>query len=434
MAAGLFKIDRFLGKANQIDPVSSSMVPGSPEHEYRKGVFQTSLVNYDVTNDNKLKVRKGTVRAVAGDAHSLSPDAPGYFVLGSNLCKMESVDLNTESITHSIIAPVTPGKQHRMYFCQVAERLFYSNGIDSGVVLPGGVVRPWGIENPANLPSPVAGGGGSLAQGTYSLTYTYESNDGRESGSNGDVQVYVPSDGGSITISSLGISSDPTVVRKNIYISTPNGTQEYFYTSIDNAATSHVILGDFPLKHPMATMFKAPPPKGGPIVHYKGRIYVVSGQHILISDPMSYELFGESFISMETTISMLRPVNDGIFVGDERGVHFMGGSGPEDFKLTNVLNYRAVPFSDVNIEESSEAVSARFMFCTERGVCVAGDGGSVKNVTYKTYHFPSSQWSAAMLRLDENVHQYVIVLHEPGAVENKYSGPQIPKTVINNFV
>lgn len=98
------------------------------------------IVNYDITNTSQMLRRKGSVQVVGiEDAHSLwsaegSPVA--YFAAGSTLY---SFDGETHT---SLVTGLAPG--FPISFLDVAGDVYWSNGVNSGVLLMGETNVPWG--------------------------------------------------------------------------------------------------------------------------------------------------------------------------------------------------------------------------------------------------------------------------------------------------
>lgn len=96
------------------------------------------IVNLDVTNTGHLKRRSGSIQTIAvSDAHSLWSDGEtAYFASASTLYQFNGV-------THTSVATgLTPGFE--VSFAKVADYIYWSNGVQSGVLQDGTVNVAWG--------------------------------------------------------------------------------------------------------------------------------------------------------------------------------------------------------------------------------------------------------------------------------------------------
>jgi hypothetical protein len=105
------------------------------------------IVNLDVTNTGPLQRRSGSAQIIAiDDAHSLwsPPDSEvGYFVAGSVLYGFNGVN------SIALVTGLTPG--FTMSYAQVSDDIYWSNGVQSGVLVDGDLNSPWGAVNTTGL-------------------------------------------------------------------------------------------------------------------------------------------------------------------------------------------------------------------------------------------------------------------------------------------
>lgn len=114
----------------KIDPV---------RHGYKEEDGVTSLeIGYNIQHDRtgRISMRKGyEATDVTADCHSLFCDGGDCcFVTGDALCLLNS------DFSYKELRNVTPG--NKMAYCQVGDRVYYTNGVEKGFVL-GGLSYGW---------------------------------------------------------------------------------------------------------------------------------------------------------------------------------------------------------------------------------------------------------------------------------------------------
>ena len=119
-------VSSFQGLNNVIDPL-------------RQGLsWLVQADNIDITNTGAIKKRKGYSLALAGSitgAYSTLNFARCYIVNDGVLLAMTSP---TTAVTLQSGLNSAP-----MYFTEVNEQVFFSNGVDSGIIQPDNAVLPW---------------------------------------------------------------------------------------------------------------------------------------------------------------------------------------------------------------------------------------------------------------------------------------------------
>lgn len=99
------------------------------------------IVNFDVTNGRTLQRRSGSSQVVDLDeCHSLwSADDVAFFVSGSTLYSFDG-DAYT-----SLVAGLSPG--FKVSYAKVSDDIYWSNGVNSGVLLDGTTNTTWGADS-----------------------------------------------------------------------------------------------------------------------------------------------------------------------------------------------------------------------------------------------------------------------------------------------
>jgi len=111
--------------------------PKTGQHSARR------IVNLDVTNTGPLQRRVGVQLVTAGDCHSLwsALDArTAYYVSGTSLYSFDG------TTSTAVAAGLTP--TFKVSYAQVSDDVYWSNGVQSGVLLGGVTNVPWGATDP----------------------------------------------------------------------------------------------------------------------------------------------------------------------------------------------------------------------------------------------------------------------------------------------
>lgn len=167
--------------------------------------------------------------------------------------------------------------------------------------------------------------------------------------------------------------------------------------------------------------YKAKPPHGQHIENYNGRNYITQNHTIWITDAYAYGRVDmrKGFISMKDEITMIKAVDDGIYVSigdidDRSSVIFLGGSGPEDFTYRVVADYGAIEGTAVKPRSAfigENGISGTTVMWTSRkGICRGANGGSFENLTAGRYEVPDNRYGAGNFRLRSGLAQYVATL------------------------
>lgn len=159
--------------------------------------------------------------------------------------------------------------------------------------------------------------------------------------------------------------------------------------------------------------YKKALPAGQRIIFYRGRLYVASGNVLYIADPLCdhYDV-RTGFIVFTNDITMLRDVDEGIYVADGE-TWFLSGLAPDEFQRIKVLDYDAIPFSDttVNGSEIKEGLDGNYaMWVSTKGICLGSKKGQVKNLTADNYVMSTHGIGAAVLRQSDGVNHFIATL------------------------
>lgn len=160
--------------------------------------------------------------------------------------------------------------------------------------------------------------------------------------------------------------------------------------------------------------FKLPLPVSNLITEYKNRFYLAQGAILWWSDVLS-KRFGcmdkrENGRQLASNIQLLKSVNDGIYLSDTTAIYFMQGEDPYTATLRKVLTYPALYDACCEIDGTVLAqpiVGKCLAIATTRGICIAGNGGQIFNVTEKAYDFGLGTTVAMLFKMASNMTQVI---------------------------
>ena len=352
--------------------------------------------NVDIDKTGRIARRDGYTRKVAGAAHSLwAQGGTALFVAGTNLMRL-STDYSA-----TVLRAVSGA---RASFSQVGERVYFSDGTNTGVY-ENSAVRSWGMAAPALPVATLVGG--SLTPGTYQFTITKSRADGQESGAAlaGVVEV---AEGQGLQLDWL--SADNTdATAWNIYLTTPNGDTLYLAMSQPTALKTYTVAASdvLALALPLTTQFMVPAPAGQLVSYYRGHMFVAVGSVLYMSEPFAYEMFDlRNYIEFDAPITMIAPIEDragavaGVFIGTEKSTGVLTGSGPADFQYVAKVDYGvvlgALDYVDGTLlGEGATNAKQLPMWLSAQGICVGMPMMEVENQTRGRYDLTANGTGAA---------------------------------------
>jgi hypothetical protein len=402
--ANVIAFSAFRGLRNDVPPERFNGQDTAPDK--RDLADLAVATNVDIDKSGKVARRAGYTRVAGGAAHSLWADPSGTLCLvvqGGALCQLRA---DYTSVVLRALSDATA----RVSYCAIGSTVYYANGVDTGVVKEG-AARSWGLPVP-RLPGAVVSSG-ALPAGRYQFTATFVRVDGQESGA--PLAGIIDAPAGSAILFTLPASTDPGVVAKRVYLSSPNGETVYQAFECPNDVVAAAYAGDTnEFAVPLAAAFLGPPPPGQLVAYYRGRMWVAVGDTLYPSEPYAYELFDyRNYLQFDSRITLLAPVEDkesgdgapthsGFFVGTDSSCGAVVGSSPEDFSYVPKLDYGAVSgaldYVDGALLGDAAAITARSlpMWLTTDGVCLGRPDMDIQNLTRTRYRFAGAGQGAAL--------------------------------------
>jgi hypothetical protein len=361
----------------------------------------TTADNINITDTGAIVRRDGYTLALSGSYTGAytTKDFTRMYVIDSGSLKKINADMTSVTLRSGITA--SP-----MYFAEVNQQVFYTNGVDSGIILIDDSVIDWYISVP---PSPVLTAiGGSLDAGTYQVVCTYETVDGRESGSSDPAEITL--DGTQqIHISNIL----PSAGRTCVYIAPANSTvyQLAFITKNTTQlwGSPPVALGRELLNHTLD-----PLPLGAIVpTFWKGRMYLAeylpseNASVVWYSLPFGFHLFDPSkdFFLVPGKCLTLCPTKETLVVGTDVQIFSYTGEA-----LVTETNYGVVPGWPWAADENDDK-----WLWTTHGVCSALP---FSNLTLNQISVQSGVKVGAAIIQKSGIKQFVAALHRGGVAFN----------------
>lgn len=149
----------------------------------------------------------------------------------------------------------------------------------------------------------------------------------------------------------------------------------------------------------------------GTLVAFKGHLLSSKGNLLYFSDAASYDRYDgrKGVVQFKGDVTMMAPVNDGLFVSDDAGTYFMRGSNPEKWIKERVADYgaksHAVKIPGMTLGDY--AVQSPVMWISRKGFCVGGDNGFFRNLTEKKYGLPDVRECSGAYITRDGLNQFI---------------------------
>jgi len=155
---------------------------------------------------------------------------------------------------------------------------------------------------------------------------------------------------------------------------------------------------------PVTTKVVSSPPVGHLLEYLSSRIYIALNDCIIYSEPFAYNWFAmaSNFISLPCRPRMMRAVDDGLYVGLDDSVVFLGGKSPQEFIYTIVSYSPVVTGTDVKINGEKfgkgEMTGKLAMWTALDGIYLGASGGKVINLTKEKLVYSESQIGCSVFK------------------------------------
>jgi hypothetical protein len=218
------------------------------------------------------------------------------------------------------------------------------------------------------------------------------------------------------------VTSVLTTPYTTVEIATMSNDEHMVYESIpgrgivvSNGTDIGIVLNDVytPFTDP-SEQYKRKMP-GGQILAWHGNVlYVARGSYIYHSDPESPGIidYRNEKEELEGYISLMVPVDDGMYISDSYDTLFYHGATPHDMVSKVVADYPAIYGMNVTVERqftldgTTQGTIAYWM--SSKGVCMGTKGGEFVNRTIQKYSLSSiPQKGTAFFRNNNGIPQFI---------------------------
>lgn len=288
-------------------------------------------------------------------------------------------------------------------------RTAFSNGLINGITA-GGPATSWGVRAPVSLGA-VTDVAGNLNPGKYYYQLTHvRASDGHESPPIDSEAFDVV--GGGVVFTGLPTRAGHSL---NVYLTSQEGGQGYLAGNTTTAAFSFTGANSS-LALPIRTENLSVAPLGTVLSFWRGRALIASGSALIASLPHRWELFDlrRDFKQLSDQITLIQPVDDGIYVGTNEELAFLAGTEFDKLEYRRVVSGRTVLGSGVSVrgehvKQGDGAGNGSAMICIADRTIVAGmNGGQVIRMTEGRYATDAIEVSATF-RMNNGVPQYVAI-------------------------
>lgn len=262
---------------------------------------------------------------------------------------------------------------------------------------------------------------GALLPGTYGFVMTAIDDRGEESGATALQIIKLPV-GGGIRLSGLPVSMGMELC---VYITSADG---------DILRQADVIPAVFPTYDVAEdaqggmcdTQFMSPMPAGDMVRWHNRRLYTAKYDVLSFSEAHNPHLFtlAHNTIKFSGWISFIEPVVDGIYVGDSRGVWFLGGGDPTKFTMQRVSVHRAVHRSSVLVpsrnfpEKMVQSDAPVAVWLSTAGYIVGMQGGTIVELHPDRVQVPAGLLGRSTFLLRDGRKQLVTTVNSTTTAAN----------------
>lgn len=360
-----------------LPPLTKGIDVLTPEGDLAKGAVRKA-VNVTIHDNGGFDRRPGYQMLVTlAGAHSLWRSPAQTRVLVAAGDTLYDVDLGLGAAA-ALFVGLTP--HNPIEYTEIGPDIYFVDGSIVRRVTPAGLVRRPGVAAIDSERPTLAETAGGLYPGRYGVAYSLLSDTGEESGLSDTEWIDITS--GGIAVSAISNAANASQV--NVYVTAQNGAELYLHQTLAWSATASITDQT---KTRVATGKGLVPIPGGDYVrYYRGRLYVIQGSWVWISEPLRYGLVDikGGYLTFGRTITMFEPVETGIFVGLRERVLFLRGNGPENFEPVPLADRGAIAHTGTRVTAdffSPEVVPDRgypvATWLSDRGMAIGRADGSL---------------------------------------------------------
>lgn len=369
-----------------------------------------SARNIDFDKDGNYEQREGFVKLItATNVHSLYPSSNSAILFGCQKNNIGIFNLSTSLFTSKATMP----SAFRTSWAYLDSTIYASNPafncrFDPATYIAYNIAVP--LIDPPTITASTSGG---MNEGTYTVTYSILNSSNEESGTGVETQVDI-TEGGGIVVSGLPIDATSKI---RIFASHPHGEELYRVLEAPlTAASLSIGIHEFKsLGAQPETRFLEEIPKGHFITNYSSRLFIAFDNFLAFSSSFRPHLWDPryNFIPFESLITMVAPVESGIFVSDLNSVKFLRGGDPERFEIIDVDSDPAY-YGSVSIVPGAHLASdmAQYdsvaIWLSKTGHQIGLPDGSVLRANPGQLDLPSYSITSSVFSIQNGIKQVII--------------------------
>lgn len=178
--------------------------------------------------------------------------------------------------------------------------------------------------------------------------------------------------------------------------------------------------------------FKEESQLGTLLEFYNGRLYHVKENSLFCTDVFDLEhsdVRHKHVLTVKSAITMVKRVEDGLYVGSELETHFLKGDDIVEggFTLEIVCDYGVILGTAVSsVGEyfpESKSSGPIAIWTSKRGICTGGSGGNFKNHSLGIVSIPETKQGCALIRDIDGYRQYLTTIGTNTTEYNPYPTP-----------
>jgi len=137
------------------------------------------------------------------------------------------------------------------------------------------------------------------------------------------------------------------------------------------------------------------PPIGHHLAVFAGRMLISQDNVLWWSEPFNFGLYdlSGSFVQFNTKITLVKPIDAGVFISTEKNTYFLSGTDPKQWTLRTVATYPAIEWTDA-IEYLSAAdlgidIPGKVpVWASTEGAILGTPNGNIINLNKKKVIYP----------------------------------------------
>jgi len=385
----MLKFDKFTGINN--------VQPAHRLEQDQTGSALSVATDLDIGLSGELKRRSGYVETL-DTCHKNLHQANGFMLAtvdGGDLISMDSSGGSRVTLYPSLGSA-------RVWYCNLPDgRTTFSNGSICGIT-DGVTATKWGVPAPASVGA-MTDVVGLLDPGEYQYMLTYvRDSDGLEGG-----PIY--STLFTLALGGVVLTGLPILAGHSINVYLGDG---FYAGNTTNSAFSYTGKNDA-LALPCRTANLDPAPVGTVMAFWRSRVLTAVGNVLYASRPFQLEHFDfrRDFKQFSAPITLIQPVDGGVFVGTAEELAFLGGTSFDGMSYRQAVVGSVVLGSGVSVRGDliNQSGSGSAMVCIANGVLVAGlaDGGVIR-MSEGRYKTTVTEVSATFRHLN-GIPQYIAI-------------------------